>query len=152
MSILPNLFIETEISRYFKKYSLLCTSYIVLWNMGKIILENIRIYSNHGCLDEEALIGSDYVVDLEIEADLSKSAETDELGDTVDYVHLNRIVKEEVSIRSKLLEKVADRVLQRIGKEIFMVSFARVKLSKMNPPIGGNVEKVSIILEKKFSV
>lgn len=118
--------------------------------MGKIILENIRIYSNHGCLDEEALIGSDYVVDLEIEADLSKSAQTDELYDTVDYVHLNQIVKEEVGIRSKLLEKVADRVLQRIGNEIDMVSFARVKLSKMNPPIGGNVEKVSIILEKKF--
>lgn len=118
--------------------------------MGKIILENIRIYSNHGCLDEEALIGSDYVVDLEIEADLSKSAQTDDLNDTVDYVHLNKIVKEEVSIRSKLLEKVADRVLQRIGNEIDMVRFARVKLSKMNPPIGGNVEKVSIILEKKF--
>lgn len=118
--------------------------------MGKIILENIRIYSNHGCLDEEALIGSDYVVDLEIEADLSKSAQTDDLSDTVDYVHLNQIVKEEVSIRSKLLEKVADRVLQRIGDEISMVNFARVKLSKMNPPIGGNVEKVSIILEKNF--
>jgi len=118
--------------------------------MGKIILENIRIYSNHGCLDEEALIGSDYVVDLEIEADLSKSAQTDDLSDTVDYVHLNKIVKEEVSIRSKLLEKVADRVLQRIENEIPMVRFARVKLSKMNPPIGGNVEKVSIILEKKF--
>lgn len=118
--------------------------------MGKIILENIRIYSNHGCLDEEALIGSDYMVDLEIEADLSKSAQTDELNDTVDYVHLNKIVKEEVGIRSKLLEKVADRVLQRIGNEISMVKFVRIKLSKMNPPIGGNVEKVSIIMEKKF--
>lgn len=118
--------------------------------MGKIILENIRIYSNHGCLDEEALIGSDYVVDLEIDADLSKSAQTDELNDTVDYVHLNKIVKEEVSIRSKLLEKVAERVLQRVGNEIPMVSYAKVKLSKMNPPIGGNVEKVSIILEKNF--
>ena len=118
--------------------------------MGKIILENIRIYSNHGCLDEEALIGSDYVVDLEIDADLSKSAQTDELEDTVDYVHLNKIVKEEVSIRSKLLEKVADRVLQRVGNEIPMVSYAKIKLSKMNPPIGGNVEKVSIILEKNF--
>lgn len=118
--------------------------------MGKIILENIRIYSNHGCLEEEALIGSDYVVDLEIDADLSKSAQTDELEDTVDYVHLNKIVKEEVSIRSKLLEKVADRVLQRVGNEIPMVSYAKIKLSKMNPPIGGNVEKVSIILEKNF--
>jgi dihydroneopterin aldolase len=107
--------------------------------MGKIILENIRIYSNHGCLDEEALIGSDYVVDLEIDADLSKSAQTDELEDTVDYVHLNKIVKVEVSIRSKLLEKVADRVLQRVGNEIPMVSYAKNKLSKINPPIGGNV-------------
>lgn len=118
--------------------------------MGKIILENIRIYSNHGCLDEEALIGSDYLIDLEIHADLSKSAETDELADTVDYVHLNKIVKEEVSVRSKLLEKVAERVLRRIQNEIPMISYARVKLSKMNPPIGGNVEKVSIVLEKKF--
>ncbi len=118
--------------------------------MGKIILENIRIYSNHGCLDEEALIGSDYLVDLEIEADLSKSAKTDELSDTVDYVHLNKIVKEEVLIRSKLLETVAERILLRINNELSMVTFARIKLSKVNPPIGGNVEKVSIVLEKQF--
>src|SRR5690606_10943205 len=119
---------------------------------GKIILENIRIYSNHGCLDEEALIGSDYLIDLEIVADLLKSAQTDELGDTVDYVHLNKIVTEETLIRSKLLEKVADRILQRIHAEVPQVSFAKVKLSKMNPPIGGDVEKVSVVLEKKFSV
>lgn len=118
--------------------------------MGRIILENIRIYSNHGCLDEEALIGSDYSVDLEIEADLGLSALTDSLKDTVDYVWLNKIVKEEVSVRSKLLESVAKRVLDRIGVEFSKVSYAKVKLSKMNPPIGGNVEKVSIVLEKKF--
>ena len=120
--------------------------------MGKIILENIRIYSNHGCLDEEALIGSDYLIDLEIDADLSKSVLTDELEDTVDYVKLNKIVREEVLIRSKLLEKVVDRILQRIYIELPQISFAKVKLSKMNPPIGGNVEKVSVVMEKKFSV
>lgn len=118
--------------------------------MGKIILENIRIHSNHGCLDEEALIGSDYLIDLIIDADLSKSAKTDELSDTVDYVHLNKIVKEEVLIRSKLLETVANRILLRIENELPMVSFAKIKLSKVNPPIGGNVEKVSIVLEKQF--
>lgn len=118
--------------------------------MGRIILENIRIYSNHGCLDEEALIGSDYMVDLEIEAELSKPARTDRLSDTVDYVHLNKIVKEEVSIRSKLLETVADRVLSRIGREISMVTYAKIHLSKMNPPIGGNVEKVTVVMDRKF--
>ncbi len=90
------------------------------------------------------------MVDLEIEADLSKSAKTDELSDTVDYVHLNKIVKEEVLIRSKLLETVAERILLRINNELSMVTFARIKLSKVNPPIGGNVEKVSIVLEKQF--
>lgn len=120
--------------------------------MGRIILENIRVYSNHGCLDEEALIGSDYLIDLEVEADLSKSAQTDELNDTVDYVQLNRIVREETLIRSKLLEKVTERILERIHLELPQITFVKVKLSKLNPPIGGNVEKVSVVLEKKFSV
>lgn len=118
--------------------------------MGKIILEEIRIHSNHGCLDEEARIGSDYLVDLEIEADLSKSAQTDELMDTVDYVHLNKIVKEEVGKRAKLLETVVERILQRIQSEIEMVQYAKVKLSKVNPPIGGHVQKVSIVRERRF--
>ena len=58
--------------------------------MGIIILENIKIYSNHGCLEEEARIGSDYLVDLEVEADFSQACETDELIDAVDYVLLNK--------------------------------------------------------------
>src|SRR5690606_16123106 len=120
--------------------------------MGKIILENIRVYSNHGCLDEEALIGSDYLIDLEVDADLSKSAQTDELSDTIDYVQLNTIVKEEVGFRSKLLEQVVDRILKRIQTEFPQITYAKIKLSKMNPPIGGNVEKVSVVMEKKFSV
>ena len=74
--------------------------------MGTIKLKNIRTYSYHGCLIEEGKIGSDYVVDLEIKTDLRKSCLSDELSDTVDYVQLNKIVEEEMAIRSKLLEHV----------------------------------------------
>ncbi len=118
--------------------------------MGSIILENIKIYSNHGCLEEEARIGSDYLVDLEAHANFSKACESDELEDALDYVSLNAIVKEEVGIRSKLLEHVCKRILDRIGNELPTVTYAKVKLSKLNPPIGGHVEKVSIILEKTY--
>lgn len=118
--------------------------------MGIIILENIKIYSNHGCLEEEARIGSDYLVDLEVEADFSQACETDELIDAVDYVLLNKIVKEEVNQRSKLLEHVCKRILDRIDVEFENVQRAKVKLSKLNPPIGGHVEKVSIVLEKHY--
>ena len=117
--------------------------------MGLIEVKNIRLYAYHGCLDEEGKIGSEYRVDLEIKADLSKSAKTDKLSDTVDYVHLNKIVKEEMAVRTKLLETVADRILDRILNNIPMVKKATVEVSKLNPPIGGNVAKVTIKMSKK---
>ena len=62
--------------------------------MGKIKLNNIRVHAQHGCLKEESIIGSDYRVDLEVAADLSKPSQSDQLKETVDYVHLNNIVKD----------------------------------------------------------
>lgn len=114
--------------------------------MHKIILENVKVYTNHGCLDEEAMIGSEYRVDLEVTADLSKSAKTDELSDTVDYVSLNHIIVEEMGKRSKLLEQVAQRILDRIFAEECLVKSAHVKVAKINPPIGGDVASVVIVM------
>ena len=74
--------------------------------MSTIRLKNIRIYANHGCLTEEEKIGSDYLVNLTVKANLVTAAVSDKLSDTVDYVHLNKIVKEQMAIRSKLLEHV----------------------------------------------
>ena len=117
--------------------------------MGIIRVTDIRLFTNHGCLDEEAKIGSEYRVDIEVKANLSTSAESDELIDTVDYVHLNKIAKEEMAVRSKLLEHVAKRMIDRIFKEISLVEEATVSVSKLNPPIGGNVGEVTIVLSKK---
>lgn len=117
--------------------------------MGKIQVNNIKLYAYHGCLEEEAKIGSWYKVAIEVEADLSESSITDDLSDTVDYVHLNHIVKEEMAIRSKLLEEVAKRILDRVFLELKMIEKATVSVAKINPPIGGNVQEVVIILSKE---
>ena len=117
--------------------------------MGEILLQNIKVYSYHGCLVEEKQIGSDYRVDLKIKADLSTSSLSDKLSDTVDYVHLNHIVKEEMAIRSKLLEHVAERIIDRVIEELELVEKVIIKVSKINPPIGGNVEMVTIKRSKK---
>lgn len=116
--------------------------------MGTIKLQNIRTFSFHGCLEEEGRIGSDYRVDLEVKTDLRKSALSDDLKDTVDYVHLNKIVVEEMAIRSKLLEHVAHRIIVRIFKELPSVSRIFLSVSKINPPIGGDVEAVTIEMEE----
>lgn len=116
--------------------------------MGTIKLNNIRTFSYHGCLLEEGKIGSDYRIDLEIKTDLRKSAESDNLHDTVDYVQLNKIVVEEMAIRSHLLEHVANRIITRIFAELPQVSRIKVAVSKINPPIGGDVESVTIEMEE----
>ena len=117
--------------------------------MGTIKISNIRVYAYHGCLVEEGKIGSDYRIDIKVKANLQPSAKSDQLADTVDYVHLNRIVKEEMAIRTKLLETVAKLILDRILLEIPIVNEAKIKVSKLNPPIGGNVEMVSILMTQK---
>lgn len=116
--------------------------------MGTIKLQNIRTFSFHGCLMEESKIGSDYSIDLEIKTDMRKSAVSDDLHDTVDYVHLNKVVVEEMAIRSKLLEHVAHRIIKRIFDEIPAVSRVMVSVSKLNPPIGGDVEAVTVVMEE----
>ncbi|MBA4152952.1 dihydroneopterin aldolase [Flavobacterium sp.] len=116
--------------------------------MGTIRLQNIRTFSFHGCLLEESKIGSDYSIDLEVKTDMRKSAISDDLHDTVDYVLLNRIVVEEMAIRSKLLEHVAHRIISRIFKEIPSIARVLIGVSKLNPPIGGDVEAVTIQMEE----
>ena len=115
--------------------------------MGQIYLENIRTYSHHGCMKEETVIGSEYRVDLWVDADLTVASSSDDLKDTPDYVVLHQIVVKEMKIPSRLLEHVAQRIIERIRSTVKDLDHIRVRVSKINPPIGGDVQSVSVLLE-----
>ena len=117
--------------------------------MSTIRLKNIKIYAFHGCMLEEGQIGSDYLVNLSVRANLDKAAETDELSDTVDYVLLQKIVTDEMAIRSKLLEHVGKRIIDQVLKTVDLVNFVKVTVAKVNPPIDGDVAEVSVTLVGK---
>jgi dihydroneopterin aldolase len=117
--------------------------------MGQISIKNIRVYAFHGCMDEEGLIGGDYLVDIDIAADLRKACDTDNLHDTIDYVDINRIVQEEMGLRSKLIEHVAARILKRLQTKFPNVDDGAVTVTKLSPPMGGHVDSVSITLKIK---
>jgi len=116
-------------------------------NMGQIYLENIRTYSHHGCMKEETVIGSEYRVDLWLDADLTVASSSDDLKDTPDYVVLHQIVVKEMKIPSRLLEHVAQRIIERIKSSVKDLDHIRVRVSKINPPIGGDIQSVSVLLE-----
>jgi dihydroneopterin aldolase len=111
-----------------------------------IEVNGIQLYAHHGCLPEEALIGGHYVVDIAVLTDFQVAAETDELNQTVDYVAINHIVKEEMAIRSKLIEHVGERINVRIRKELQGIHQLRVKITKLTPPINGDVKHVAIVI------
>jgi dihydroneopterin aldolase len=111
-----------------------------------IEVNDIKIYAFHGCLEEEAKIGGHYSVDVRVITDFTEAAIKDELNLTVDYVVINQIVKEEMAIRSKLIEQVGQRIYDRI-RLLNGVLKQRVKIIKHSPPINGDVKNVAIIIE-----
>ena len=117
--------------------------------MSAIQLKNIKIYAFHGCLLEEGQIGSDYLVNLLVRANLDKASKSDELTDTVDYVLLQKIVVEQMAVRSKLLEHVGKRIVDKILFDVPLVSYVKVTVAKVNPPIDGDVAAVSVTLATK---
>ena len=114
--------------------------------MGLIRVKNIVCYSYHGCMEEEAKIGQKYMVDVELDVDYSEAERTDDLTKTIYYCDINRIVEEEMAIRSKLIEHVGRRILNRMRNELEFNS-AEVEIKKINPPIDGNVDYVSVVLK-----
>ncbi|WP_185850772.1 dihydroneopterin aldolase [Blattabacterium cuenoti] len=117
--------------------------------MGKILIENLRLFGFHGCMPEESLIGSHYTINLEIELDLNKASISDDLSQTVNYVDLYRIVKKEMSIRSKLIEHLAKRIVKKIKEhKKDSIKSTKIKICKENPPLKNMVDRVCIILEE----
>jgi len=113
-----------------------------------INIEGINIYAYHGCLEEEAKIGGNYIIDVYITTDFSEAAKTDELSKTIDYCTVYEICKKEMAIRNKLIEPVCQRVFSSLRKEFSNILHLHVKLTKLLPPINGNVEKVSVEIKE----
>ena len=112
-------------------------------------VENLKIYAFHGCMEEEKVIGSDYVVDICAVCSVGKKAFGDEIEGTVDYVDLARIAKREMSVRSRLLEAVVKRIIDCCFNEIPVLDHISVTVSKLSPPIDADVESVSVSMDKK---
>jgi 7,8-dihydroneopterin aldolase/epimerase/oxygenase len=109
-----------------------------------INIEGIKLYAYHGCLEEEAKIGGHYIVDVYMTTDFSEAAATDDLEKTIDYCTVYEICKAEMSSRNKLIEPVAQRIFMRIKKEFPTLKTLHVKLTKLTPPMNGDVDKVSV--------
>jgi len=112
--------------------------------MGKIFVEGIKIYAYHGCFKEEAVIGTNFLVDVELDADLSKPANSDDINDAVNYQAVFTVVKEQMAIRSNLLEHVGKRIVEQLFSQFAEVEKIQLKIAKLNVPLGGHIDNTAI--------
>ncbi|THV57163.1 dihydroneopterin aldolase [Chryseobacterium candidae] len=118
--------------------------------MSKIYLEDVRIYAYHGVLPEENIIGTYYILNIELHTDLWKAAESDDLHDTISYADINDILHSEMKIKSRLLEHAAGRMITKIHNSFPQIDYIKLKITKIAPPMQGEMKGASIELEKSF--
>jgi 7,8-dihydroneopterin aldolase/epimerase/oxygenase len=116
--------------------------------MGLIQIENMEFYSFHGHFKEERIVGNKFLVDLTIETDMKVPMESDNLKDAVNYQRVYEILKLQMEKKSYLLEHIAGRIIDAIYTEVEGIKKVTVKVSKMNPPMGGKIGSVSVVLSR----
>jgi dihydroneopterin aldolase len=116
--------------------------------MGYIEIEGMEFYAYHGHYKEEQIVGNKFLIDLKIETDCSKPAETDNIKDAVNYQTAYKIIKNEMQKKSNLLENIAGRILDAVYSQMGNSNNITVKVTKINPPMGGKIRSVSVTMKK----
>lgn len=116
--------------------------------MGKITLNNMEFYAYHGCFSEERAIGTHFRLDVSFETDTSKAQRTDNIADTISYLDVYQTVKREMGVPSHLLEHVGERICNALLAGFPAMEEVTVCVSKLNPPLGGQLESVSVEVTK----
>lgn len=116
----------------------------------KILLNQMQFYGYHGALPEERRLGQRFSVDLELETDLFRAGQTDDLSQTVNYADVFSRVQTIVEKQSfQLIETVAEKIAADLLHAFPRIDACRVKVIKPDPPIEGHYASVAAVVERR---
>lgn len=115
---------------------------------GLIEIEGMEFYAYHGHYPVEKQVGNRFIVSAQLVTDCEKAGRTDRLEDALNYQSVYDLIKQEMARPSDLLEHVCTRILDALYTSFPTLEQATIKLSKMNPPMGGQIGKVSVSLTR----
>ena len=118
--------------------------------MIAIVLSDMRFYAHHGCFAEEQEIGAYFSVDVTIDAPEHQEAiMSDRLEDALNYQEVYNVVAREMRVASHLLEHIAGRIIKGLKYSFPKTGRIKVCVSKLNPPLGGEVGASRVVLISK---
>lgn len=116
--------------------------------MGIIEIEGMEFYAYHGHYEEERVVGNRFLLDLRIEGECNKAAQSDKIYDALNYQTAYKIIREQMQVKSHLLENIAKRILDALYENLEGIEKATIKVRKMNPPMGGQIKSVSVTMSR----
>ncbi len=117
--------------------------------MAKIEIERMHFYAHHGCYEEERVIGTYFTVDCSLDCDIRAAAMEDDLTKTINYQSVYLLIQKELKKSSLLLEHIAYRIIKEIQHQFPQINHIEVKIRKLNPPMGGKIDAVSVTLSSE---
>lgn len=114
--------------------------------MSKIAIEGMQFYAKHGVYAHEKEIGGQFSVDVYVDFDFSKAAETDNISDSINYATIFKIAEEKMQQPANLIEKICGQIMQGVQQKFPQLKAITVRVTKFSPPVGGKVDKVFVEL------
>ena len=114
----------------------------------RIVLQRMEFRALHGCYELERKVGNRFTVDLELTAELGHAATDDDVRKTVNYLTAYEVVSLQMRITQRTIERVAMNIIEAVYASFRQVRHVKCTVSKLAPPLGGKLEKVSVVLEK----
>jgi len=115
-----------------------------------IFIEDMEFFAFHGHYDEEKFAGNRFSVSIYMFTDTSKAEKSDNLDDALNYQVVYAIICDIMkNTKSNLVENLASNILDAIFQRFPQLQKARIRISKLNPPMGGKIGKVGVEIEKE---
>ena len=113
----------------------------------KILLTGMEFLGHHGCSEEERKIAQPFIIDAELLLDLSKSGNSDNLNDTVDYVQVFKEVEQIVTGKPRnLIEAVAEDIAKTLLKKFSLIDTVKLTIHKPAAPVANTFNGAAVVI------
>lgn len=114
--------------------------------MDIVFIRDLKVHASIGVFDWERRISRPLYIDVDMAADLSRAAQSDDIADALDYAAVSqRIIELTDASRFQLLESLAEQIATALQSE-FGIPWLRLQISK--PGAVRAARSVGVIIER----
>jgi 7,8-dihydroneopterin aldolase/epimerase/oxygenase len=109
-----------------------------------VALHGAEFFARHGFYPEEQILGGRFLVDVSVGFTPAGDLNEDNLANTVNYERLYDIVCLHMQEPKKLIETLAQAIVDEIKEQYPYIETATIIIKKLDPPMKGRVAHSSV--------